>query len=186
MEPVLLRHHCCMCCYTQLTCSTMRLWIANLAMMWANNGTSSIETLLLYVLLHTAYLQHNAFVNSKLGDDVGEQQVAVVLGGGVHAVLGQQAGPGKGHQATQFVPLFPVHQSTRLHHTTSSHSLTTCFETDWSESIWAKAQICMSKAMETGLRSQFLCLFSIRRQWKQELEASSFVYSQSEGNGNRN
>lgn len=53
-----------------------------------------------------SYLEHNAFVDGELCDDVGEQQVAVVLGGGVHAVLTEQAGPCERHQAPQLVTLF--------------------------------------------------------------------------------
>lgn len=45
-------------------------------------------------------------MDGELCDDVGEQQVAVVLGGGVHAVLTEQAGPCERHQAPQLVTLF--------------------------------------------------------------------------------
>ena len=55
----------------------------------------------------TSYLQDNPLVDGKLGDDVGEQQVAVVLGGGVHAALGQQARPRERHQPPQLVTLLP-------------------------------------------------------------------------------
>ena len=44
-------------------------------------------------------------MDSKLGDDVCQEEVAVVLGGRVHALLGQEARPGKGHQPTQLGPL---------------------------------------------------------------------------------
>ena len=40
-------------------------------------------------------------MDGELGDDVGQQQVPAVLAGGVHAGLGQQAGPGEGHEAPQ-------------------------------------------------------------------------------------
>lgn len=53
-----------------------------------------------------SYLEHNAFVDGELCDDVGEQQMTVVLGGGVHAVLTEQAGPRERHQAPQLVTLF--------------------------------------------------------------------------------
>ena len=47
------------------------------------------------------HLQHDLLVDGELGDDVREQQVAAVLAGGVDAGLGQQAGPGEGHEAPQ-------------------------------------------------------------------------------------
>lgn len=48
-------------------------------------------------------------MNGKLGNDVCQEQVATVLAGWVHAGLGQEAGPGKGHQAPQFaVPVLVV------------------------------------------------------------------------------
>ncbi len=50
-------------------------------------------------------LEDDALVDGELGNDVGEEEVAVVAGGGVHAVLGQQAGPRVGHQTTQLVAL---------------------------------------------------------------------------------
>lgn len=59
-----------------------------------------------YSITWCSYLQYNAFVNGKLCDDVGQQQVPVVLGGGVHTVLTEQAGPGERHQAPQLVTLF--------------------------------------------------------------------------------
>lgn len=40
-------------------------------------------------------------MDSELGDDVSQQQVAAVLAGRVDAGLGQQAGPGEGHEAPQ-------------------------------------------------------------------------------------
>lgn len=58
---------------------------------------------------HGPYLQNNLLVNGKLGNDVCQEQVATVLAGWVHAGLGQEAGPGKGHQAPQFaVPVLVV------------------------------------------------------------------------------
>lgn len=45
-------------------------------------------------------------MDGELCDDVGEQQVTVVLGGGVYAVLTEQAGPRERHQAPQLVTLF--------------------------------------------------------------------------------
>lgn len=45
------------------------------------------------------HLKDDALVDGKLGDDVGQKEVAMVLGGRVDAVLTQQAGPGEGHQA---------------------------------------------------------------------------------------
>ena len=50
-------------------------------------------------------LQDNPLVDSKLGDDVGHEQVAVVLVGGIHARLGQEARPSKGHEPAQLGPL---------------------------------------------------------------------------------
>lgn len=47
------------------------------------------------------YLQDDLLVDGKLGDDVGQQQVPAILAGGVHAGLGQQAGPREGHEAAQ-------------------------------------------------------------------------------------
>ena len=44
-------------------------------------------------------------MDGELGDDVGEEEVAVVAGGGVHTVLGQQAGPRVSHQTTQLITL---------------------------------------------------------------------------------
>ena len=54
------------------------------------------------------HLEDDTLVDGELGDDVREQQVAVVLGGWVHAVLGEQARPGEGHQPPQLVTLFSV------------------------------------------------------------------------------
>ena len=51
-------------------------------------------------------LEDDAFVYRELGDDVREQQVTVVLGGRVHAVLTHQARPGERHQPTQLVTLW--------------------------------------------------------------------------------
>lgn len=45
-------------------------------------------------------------MDGELCDDVGQQQMAVVLGGGVHTVLTEQAGPRERHQASQLVTLF--------------------------------------------------------------------------------
>jgi len=64
------------------------------------------------------YLQNDSFVDGKLGDDVREKQVAVVLGGRVNAHLGQQTRPCKRHQPTQLVALLPAT-------TSSTSSLTT-------------------------------------------------------------
>ncbi len=50
-------------------------------------------------------LEDDALVDGELGNDVGEEEVAVIAGGGVHTVLGQQAGPRVGHQTTQLVAL---------------------------------------------------------------------------------
>ena len=50
-------------------------------------------------------LENDPLVNGKLCDDVSQEEVAVVLGGWVHTLLGEEAGPGKGHQATQLGPL---------------------------------------------------------------------------------
>ena len=47
------------------------------------------------------YLQDYLLVYRKLGDNVGQQQVPAVLAGGVHAGLGEQAGPREGHEAAQ-------------------------------------------------------------------------------------
>lgn len=47
------------------------------------------------------HLQDDLLVNGELGDDVGQKQVAAVFTGGVHAGFGQQARPGKGHEAPQ-------------------------------------------------------------------------------------
>lgn len=58
---------------------------------------------------HGQYLQNNLLVNGKLGNDVCQEQVATVLAGWVHTGLGQEARPGKGHQAPQFaVPVLVV------------------------------------------------------------------------------
>lgn len=58
---------------------------------------------------HGQYLQNNLLVNGKLGNDVCQEQVATVLAGWVHAGLGEEARPGKGHQAPQFaVPVLVV------------------------------------------------------------------------------
>ena len=46
-------------------------------------------------------------MDGKLGDDVGQQEMSVVLSGWVHTVLRQQARPRKRHQATQLVTLLP-------------------------------------------------------------------------------
>ena len=46
-------------------------------------------------------LQHDSLVDGELGYDVSQQQVTVVLGCRVNALLGQEARPGEGHEATQ-------------------------------------------------------------------------------------
>ncbi len=46
-------------------------------------------------------LQHYPLVNSKLCNDVSQQEVAVVLGCRVNALLGQETWPGKGHESPQ-------------------------------------------------------------------------------------
>ena len=53
-------------------------------------------------------LENDPLVIGKLGDDVSQEEVAVVLGGWIHALLGEEAGPGKGHQAMQLGPLVLV------------------------------------------------------------------------------
>ena len=50
-------------------------------------------------------LQPDPLVNGKLGDDVGQEQVAMVLGSRVHTLLGEEARPSKGHEATELGPL---------------------------------------------------------------------------------
>lgn len=40
-------------------------------------------------------------MNGKLGYDVSKEEVAVILGGWVHTLLGEQTGPGKGHETTE-------------------------------------------------------------------------------------
>ena len=55
-----------------------------------------------------SYLEDDPLVYGELGDDVGEQQVTMVPGGRVHTVLGQETGPGVGHQSPQLVALFLV------------------------------------------------------------------------------
>ena len=63
---------------------------------------------------HPTHLQHDALVDGELCDDVGQQQVAVVLGGWVNAVLGQQARPRKRHQPPQLVALLPGGGNNRI------------------------------------------------------------------------
>ena len=46
-------------------------------------------------------LQDDPLVDGKLGNDVSQQEVPMVLCGRVHALLGQEAGPGEGHEATE-------------------------------------------------------------------------------------
>ena len=57
------------------------------------------------------HLQHDTLVNGELGDDVREEQVTVVLGQRVDAVLRQQTRPRERHQTTQLVALLPVSAS---------------------------------------------------------------------------
>lgn len=47
------------------------------------------------------YLEDNFLVYCKLGNDVRQKQVPAVLARWVHTGLGEQAGPGKGHEAAQ-------------------------------------------------------------------------------------
>ena len=47
-------------------------------------------------------------MNGKLGNDVREQEMAVVPRGGVNTVLREQTGPGIGHKPAQLVTLFLV------------------------------------------------------------------------------
>lgn len=47
------------------------------------------------------YLQDDLLVDGEFGDNVRQEQVSAVLAGRVHAGLGEQAGPGKGHEAAQ-------------------------------------------------------------------------------------
>ena len=58
------------------------------------------------VVFLQCYLEHNPLVDGKLGNVVGEEKMAVVLCGRVDAVLLDQTGPSKGHQATQLGTLF--------------------------------------------------------------------------------
>lgn len=51
------------------------------------------------------HLKDDALVNGELGDDVTEQQVAVVSSGRVDAVFTEEARPSKGHQSAKFVAL---------------------------------------------------------------------------------
>ena len=46
-------------------------------------------------------------MDGELRYDVCQEEVAVVLGGWIHTVLGQQTRPRKRHQATELVTLFP-------------------------------------------------------------------------------
>ena len=50
-------------------------------------------------------LKDDSLVDGKLGNDVGQHEVAMVLGGRVHALLGQEARPGKRHEPPQLGPL---------------------------------------------------------------------------------
>ena len=52
------------------------------------------------------HLQDNPFMDGKLGDDMSQQQMSVVLGCWVHTILSQQTRPGKRHQPTQLISLF--------------------------------------------------------------------------------
>ena len=42
-------------------------------------------------------LQDNPLVDSKFGNDVSQEQVAMVLGCRVNTLFGEETGPGKGH-----------------------------------------------------------------------------------------
>jgi len=54
------------------------------------------------------YLQNNSLMDGKLGNDVREQKMSMVLGGRVDAHLGQQTRPCKRHQTTKLVSLLPA------------------------------------------------------------------------------
>jgi hypothetical protein len=56
------------------------------------------------------HLEHDALVDGKFGDDVSEQEQAVVLVERIDARLGQQTRPGECHETTQLgALLFVVH-----------------------------------------------------------------------------
>ena len=55
-------------------------------------------------------------MDSKLGNDVREQEVSVVLGRWVDARLGQQTRPRERHQTTKLVSLLPVQHIIVNHH----------------------------------------------------------------------
>ncbi len=44
-------------------------------------------------------LKHNPLMNSELGNDMGQEEVSVVLGSWVHTLLGEETGPGEGHES---------------------------------------------------------------------------------------
>lgn len=48
------------------------------------------------------HLQHNPLMDSKLGYDVSQEQVSMVLGSRVHTLLREEAGPSEGHEAPEF------------------------------------------------------------------------------------
>ena len=58
-----------------------------------------------YDLPPVEYLQNYPLVDGKLCNDVCQEKMAVVFCGGVHTLFGQEAGPCKGHEATQLGPL---------------------------------------------------------------------------------
>ena len=53
-------------------------------------------------------LEHEPLVDGELGDDVGQEEVAVVSGRRVHAVLVLKTRPSVCHQATKLVALLLV------------------------------------------------------------------------------
>ena len=53
-------------------------------------------------------LQHDSFVDSKLGNDVGEEKVTMIASCWIDTVFGEQTGPGICHQPPQLVALLLV------------------------------------------------------------------------------
>jgi hypothetical protein len=54
------------------------------------------------------YLKYDSLMNCKLGDDVREEEMSIVLCARVDAGLGEETRPGKGHETPELAPLLLI------------------------------------------------------------------------------
>jgi hypothetical protein len=66
-----------------------------------HEGYVTYDTLACQTASPVKHLQHDPLVDGKLGNDVCQEQVPVVLGSRVHALLREETRPGKGHESAE-------------------------------------------------------------------------------------